>query len=169
MAEIVVTFPDGSSAPVEAGVTVAEALRAHRPEAIEDGLAAKANGSLVDLSRPLEASASLSVVTFDDPEGAELYRHSTSHILAQAVKRLWPDARDGLAKFLAKRGEGIHHIAFDVDDVAAALSHYKAKGVRLINEQPEPGANDTLVAFLHPKSTGGVLLELCQPAPPAGG
>ena len=68
----------------------------------------------------------------------------------------------GLAKYLEKRGEGIHHIAVEVDDVAAALDHYRAKGINLIHERPEPGAHDTLVAFLHPKDTGGVLIELCQ-------
>ncbi len=84
----------------------------------------------------------------------------------ELVEPLNPDG--GVAKFLAKRGEGIHHIAFEVDDVAAALDHYKSKGVRLINERPEPGANDTLVAFLHPKSTGGVLVEILQPATSEG-
>ena len=85
----------------------------------------------------------------------------------ELVEPLNPDG--GVAKFLAKRGEGIHHIAFEVDDVAAALDHYKSKGVRLINERPEPGANDTLVAFFHPKSTGGVLVEILQPATSEGG
>ncbi len=85
----------------------------------------------------------------------------------ELVEPLNPDG--GVAKFLAKRGEGIHHIAFEVDDVAAALDHYKSKGVRLINERPEPGANDTLVAFLHPKSTGGVLVEILQPTTSEGG
>ncbi len=92
MAEIVVAFPDGSSAAVQAGTTVAEALQAHYPAALPDALAAKVNGSLMDLSIPLEEPSSVSVVTFDDPEGAEAYHHSTSHILAQAVKRLWPKA-----------------------------------------------------------------------------
>ncbi len=132
MAEIVVTFPDGSSAPVEAGVTVAEALRAHRPEAIEDGLAAKANGSLVDLSCPLEASASLSVVTFDDPEGAELYRHSTSHILAQAVKRLWPDARYTIGPPI----EDGYYYDFDRDEpfTPEDLEAIEAEMLRIIGE-----------------------------------
>ena len=92
MAEIVVAFPDGSSASVQAGTTVAEVLEAHYPAALPDALVAKVNGSLMDLSILLEEPASVSVVTFDDPEGAEAYRHSTSHILAQAVKRLWPKA-----------------------------------------------------------------------------
>ncbi|MFQ5893256.1 MAG: methylmalonyl-CoA epimerase [Nitrospinota bacterium] len=84
-------------------------------------------------------------------------------IKIELVEPLNPEG--GIAKFLARRGEGVHHIAIEVDDVTAALAHYKAKGVRLITERPEPGAHDTLVAFLHPKSTGGVLFELCQPAP----
>ncbi|MFQ5893257.1 MAG: threonine--tRNA ligase, partial [Nitrospinota bacterium] len=93
MAEILVGFPDGSRAAVPAGTTVAEALQAHCPTALMDAVAAKLNGSLVDLTRPLEEPASVSVVTFDDPEGREVYHHSTSHVLAQAVKRLWPEAR----------------------------------------------------------------------------
>ena len=69
-----------------------------------------------------------------------------------------------IARFLAKRGPGIHHIAVRVDDIAAALEQLKARGARLIDEQPRPGAGGCLVAFIHPSSTGGVLLELVQPA-----
>jgi methylmalonyl-CoA/ethylmalonyl-CoA epimerase len=67
-----------------------------------------------------------------------------------------------IAKFLESKGEGIHHVAFATDDVAAGLSQAKAAGVRLINETPVPGAGGKQVAFLHPKSTGGVLTELCS-------
>ncbi len=74
------------------------------------------------------------------------------------------DSESGTARFLAKRGPGVHHVSFEVDDVAAVLSRLKARGVRLINEQPVPGAGGTLVAFVHPESTGGVLVELSQPA-----
>ncbi len=74
------------------------------------------------------------------------------------------DSESGTARFLAKRGPGVHHVSFEVDDVAAVLSRLKARGVRLINEQPVPGAGGKLVAFVHPESTGGVLVELCQPA-----
>lgn len=65
-------------------------------------------------------------------------------------------------KFLAERGPGMHHIAYRVEDIAVALRDLKARGVQLIDEQARPGMHNTLVAFLHPKSTMGVLIELVQ-------
>ena len=70
-----------------------------------------------------------------------------------------------IAKFSEKRGEGIHHIALEVNDVAAELELLKAEGIQLIDERPKAGAHDMQIAFLHPKSTGGVLVELCQQPP----
>lgn len=67
-----------------------------------------------------------------------------------------------IAKFLEKKGEGIHHIAFDVEDIVAEIARLKAEGFVVLNETPKPGADNKLVAFLHPKSTNGVLIELCQ-------
>lgn len=67
-----------------------------------------------------------------------------------------------IAKFIAKKGEGIHHIAFDVDDIKAEISRLKSEGFIVLNEIPKKGADNKLVAFLHPKSTNGVLIELCQ-------
>jgi methylmalonyl-CoA/ethylmalonyl-CoA epimerase len=67
-----------------------------------------------------------------------------------------------IAKYLAKRGPGLHHIAFRVEDITAALAHLKARGVRLIDEAPRPGAHGALVAFIHPASAHGVLVELIQ-------
>ena len=67
-----------------------------------------------------------------------------------------------IAKFLAKRGEGIHHIAFEVTDIEKRLEELKEKGVRLIDERPRPGAPNTRIAFIHPKSTQGVLIELVE-------
>lgn len=69
-----------------------------------------------------------------------------------------------IATFLEKRGPGIHHIAFATDDIEGQLGQAKEKGARLIHEVPFEGAADKLVAFLHPKSTHGVLTEFCQPA-----
>lgn len=66
------------------------------------------------------------------------------------------------AKFLAERGPAMHHIAYRVDDIVATLAELKARGVQLIDEAPRPGLHGTLVAFLHPKSTLGVLIELVQ-------
>ena len=67
-----------------------------------------------------------------------------------------------IAKFIAKRGEGIHHIAFKTNAIEGDLQRMADNNVRLINETPQPGAHDMLIAFLHPKSTGGVLMELCS-------
>lgn len=67
-----------------------------------------------------------------------------------------------IAKFLEKKGEGIHHIAFDVTDIVAEINRLKAEGFTVLNETPKKGADNKLVAFLHPKGTNGVLVELTQ-------
>ncbi|MCE7993805.1 MAG: methylmalonyl-CoA epimerase [Roseivirga sp.] len=67
-----------------------------------------------------------------------------------------------IAKFLEKRGEGIHHIAFDVEDIHAEIARLKEEEFIIINETPRKGADNKLVCFLHPKTTNGVLIELCQ-------
>jgi methylmalonyl-CoA/ethylmalonyl-CoA epimerase len=67
-----------------------------------------------------------------------------------------------IAKFLEKKGEGIHHIAFDVEDIVVEIARLKKEGFIVLNEVPKKGADNKLVAFLHPKSTNGVLIELCQ-------
>ncbi|MGB0521634.1 MAG: methylmalonyl-CoA epimerase [Flammeovirgaceae bacterium] len=67
-----------------------------------------------------------------------------------------------IAKFIEKRGEGIHHIAYDVEDIHAEIARLKGEGFQILNEEPKSGADNKLVAFLHPKSTNGVLVELCQ-------
>ena len=72
------------------------------------------------------------------------------------------DAESPVAKFIEKRGEGIHHLAFAVDGVKQALEEVAEKGVRLIDKKPRPGAEGLNIAFLHPKSTFGVLTELCE-------
>jgi len=70
-----------------------------------------------------------------------------------------------IAKFVEKRGPGMHHVALRVDDIEAALAHLKSRGIRLIDEKPRPGAEGALVAFIHPSASHGVLVELKQPAP----
>jgi methylmalonyl-CoA/ethylmalonyl-CoA epimerase len=67
-----------------------------------------------------------------------------------------------IAKFIEKKGEGIHHIAFDVEDIVSEIARLKAEGFIVLNEIPKKGADNKLVVFLHPKSTNGVLIELCQ-------
>jgi methylmalonyl-CoA/ethylmalonyl-CoA epimerase len=78
----------------------------------------------------------------------------------ELLEALTPDSPVG--KFLAKRGPGIHHIALEVDDISVSLAELKSKGARLIDETPRVGAGGCLVAFVHPSSTDGVLLELVQ-------
>ncbi len=70
--------------------------------------------------------------------------------------------RSTIAKFIQKRGEGIHHIAFEVEDIIAEMNRLKNEGFTLLNESPKKGADNKLVCFVHPKETGGVLMELCQ-------
>lgn len=67
-----------------------------------------------------------------------------------------------IAKFLEKNGPGIHHIAYEVTDIEAAIAHMLHQGARMIDEQPRQGAHGTQIAFVHPKSSNGVLTELCQ-------
>ena len=67
-----------------------------------------------------------------------------------------------IAKFIEKKGEGIHHIAYDVEDIYAEIERLKKEGFEMIHQTPKEGADNKLIAFLHPKSSGGVLVELCQ-------
>jgi methylmalonyl-CoA/ethylmalonyl-CoA epimerase len=74
------------------------------------------------------------------------------------------DPTSTVAAFIEKRGEGLHHVAYTVDDIESRIADLKAAGVRLIDESPRPGAHHMRIAFLHPKSSGGVLTEMCEPA-----
>jgi methylmalonyl-CoA epimerase len=79
------------------------------------------------------------------------------------IELLEPTSADSsVAKFIEKRGEGLHHIAIRVDDIEAALAELKAKGIQLIDDTPRNGAGGARIAFVHPKATHGVLLELCE-------
>jgi methylmalonyl-CoA/ethylmalonyl-CoA epimerase len=79
------------------------------------------------------------------------------------IELLEPTTDDSpVAKFLEKNGEGVHHIAYEVADLARTLASLKEQNVRLVDETPRGGAHGTQIAFLHPKSSGGVLTELCQ-------
>ena len=79
------------------------------------------------------------------------------------IELLESNRPDGaIAKAIDKRGEGIHHIAFAVEDIRAEMARLKAEGFTLLNEEPKPGADNKLVCFVHPKSANGVLVELCQ-------
>ena len=95
-----------------------------------------------------------------EDQGVEevLFAVGTSYV--QLLGALGPDTPVGRA--LATRGPGVHHVAYRVDDITAALDHLRAEGARLVDETPRRGSRDTLIAFVHPKSMGGVLVELVQ-------
>ena len=79
------------------------------------------------------------------------------------IELLQPTTPDSpISKFLNKRGEGIHHIAIDVDDILVEINRLKKEGFTILNEIPKKGADQKLITFLHPKDTNGVLIELCQ-------
>lgn len=77
------------------------------------------------------------------------------------------NAESPIAKFIEKRGEGIHHLAFAVEDIKAEIHRLEKEGFKLINTAPKKGADNKLVAFMHPKSANGVLVELCQDISPS--
>jgi methylmalonyl-CoA/ethylmalonyl-CoA epimerase len=98
-----------------------------------------------------------------DADGVEAVLFETG---AQRIELLGATRADSsISRFLDRRGGGLHHVAYAVPDVQAALDHYSSMGLRLIDRAPRPGAGGRLVGFLHPEAAGGVLVELCQPAP----
>jgi methylmalonyl-CoA/ethylmalonyl-CoA epimerase len=97
-------------------------------------------------------------VELDDADGAKIVGLSAGEPLVELLEA--GDAGSPIAKFVAKRGAGIHHICFSVDDLDAMLERCRRAGVELIDEQPRVGAEGKRIAFLHPRSTGGVLVEL---------
>lgn len=81
------------------------------------------------------------------------------------IELLESSTEDGvIARFIQKKGEGIHHLAFEVADIWSEMKRLEGEGFTLLNKEPKPGADGKLVCFLHPKDTNGVLIELCQPA-----
>jgi methylmalonyl-CoA/ethylmalonyl-CoA epimerase len=100
----------------------------------------------------------LSEVVLDDSDGASIVGFSAGEPLVELLAANDPDSP--IARFLAKRGPGIHHICFSVDDLDAILERCRRAGVQLIDEKPRIGAEGKRIAFLHPKSTAGVLVEL---------
>jgi methylmalonyl-CoA/ethylmalonyl-CoA epimerase len=108
-------------------------------EAPEDVASQKVRAHFISLDNSSERGASLELLEATDPSSP-------------------------IAKYLEKRGPGLHHITLRVDDITAALAQLKARGVRLLDEAPRPGAHGSLVAFIHPSSAHGVLVELKQAA-----
>jgi len=101
------------------------------------------------------------VVPLDDADGARIAGLAAGDALVELLE----PARDEspIGKFISKRGPGIHHVCFVVDDLAGTLDRCRAAGVRLIDETPRLGAEGKHIAFLNPSSTGGVLIELTEP------
>ena len=95
-----------------------------------------------------------------EDQGVEEVLFAVGSSYIQLLGALGPDTPVGRA--LASRGPGVHHVAYRVDDAAAALAHLRAGGARLVDDEPRPGSRDTLIAFVHPKAMGGVLVELVQ-------
>ena len=100
-------------------------------------------------------------VPMDDSDGAKIVGLAAGPSLIELLEAESPESP--IAKFVAKRGPGIHHVCFAVDDLDATLERCKAHGVRLIDEEPRDGAHGSLVAFVHPSSAHGVLVELKEP------
>ena len=97
-----------------------------------------------------------------ESQGVEEVLFAVGGSFVQLLGALGPDTPVG--RFLATRGPGMHHLAYRVDDVSAALERLRADGVRLIDEEPRQGSRNTTIAFVHPSSAGGVLIELVQEA-----
>jgi methylmalonyl-CoA/ethylmalonyl-CoA epimerase len=95
-----------------------------------------------------------------DGEGVKTSFFQVGDTKVELLEATRPDSP--IAKFLEKKGEGIHHIAFDVEDIYSEMERLKGEGFEILNEVPKQGADNKLVVFLHPRSTNGVLVELCQ-------
>ncbi len=100
----------------------------------------------------------LNEVSLDDSDGARIVGFNAGEPLVELLEA--DDPASPIARFVAKRGPGIHHICFSVDDLDAMLDRCRAAGIQLIDERPRVGAEGKRIAFLHPRSTGGVLVEL---------
>jgi methylmalonyl-CoA/ethylmalonyl-CoA epimerase len=104
-------------------------------------------------------------LSFEGSETVEEQKVTTAFfpVGESEVELLESTAPDGpVAKYIEKKGQGIQHVAFQVENIEAALAELKEKGIRLIDEKPRKGAGGAMIAFLHPKSTNGVLVELCE-------
>lgn len=95
-----------------------------------------------------------------EEQGVSVGSFKVGDVLIELTQPTREDSPVG--KFLEKKGEGIHHVGFNTDNIQGDLDRLKSEGVQLINEVPRPGAHDMQIAFLHPKSTNGVLTEICQ-------
>lgn len=93
-------------------------------------------------------------------EGVRTSFFNVSGVKIELLEATKPDSP--IAKFIEKKGEGIHHLAFEVGNIKKSIEEYQAKGFQLINPEPKKGADNKMICFLHPKTSGGVLIELCS-------
>lgn len=121
------------------------------------GIAVQALDRILPFYRDL---LGMSEVSLDNADGARIAGVQAGESLVELLEAESPDSPVG--KYVAKRGPGIHHICFAVDDLDATLARCKAAGVRLIDETPRIGAEAKRIAFIHPSDTGGVLIELSE-------
>lgn len=123
------------------------------------GIAVK---SLADAVKVYEQAMGLKVSGYDrvDEQGVRVAMLPVGESRIELLEPTGPDSP--IEKFIARRGEGIHHIALGVDNIEEALERFRAAGARLIDETPREGAHNTRIAFIHPASTHGVLLELVE-------
>lgn len=123
------------------------------------GIAVKSLADSNDLFRKLFGESHYKIEAVDSEHvSTSFFQIGESKI--ELLEATHPDS--AIAKYIEKRGEGIHHVAFEVDDIHAEMERLQKEGFRLLNEQPKRGADNKLVCFLHPKSANGVLVELCQ-------
>ncbi|HTI59384.1 methylmalonyl-CoA epimerase [Mucilaginibacter sp.] len=118
--------------------------------------------SIADAGKIYEVLLNTSVYKIEDveSEGVKTAFLKSGPNKIELLESSSPDSP--ITKFIEKRGEGIHHIAFDVEDIEAEMARLKGLGFVLLNDKPKSGADNKLVCFVHPKSVNGVLIELCQ-------
>ena len=125
------------------------------PRVSHIGIAVKAIAESLPFFRDV---LGLNEVSLDDSDGARIVGFNAGEPLVELLEA--DDPASPIARFVAKRGPGIHHICFSVDNLDAMLDRCRAAGIQLIDERPRVGAEGKRIAFLHPRSTGGVLVEL---------
>jgi methylmalonyl-CoA/ethylmalonyl-CoA epimerase len=132
----------------------------HFPRIAHIGIAVRHLDELLPFYRDVLGLSAVTV-PLADADGARIVGLAAGDSLVELLEADTPDSPIG--KFVAKRGPGIHHICFTVDDLDVTLARCRNAGIRLIDEVPRPGAEGKRIAFLHPASTGGVLVELAEP------
>ena len=138
-------------------ITAPSSSSRRAPRIAHVGIAVQTLDSILPFYRDL---LGLAEVPLDDADGARIVGLQAGESLVELLEAGSPDSPIG--KFIAKRGPGIHHICFAVDDIEDMLARCRRMGVRLIDETPRLGAEGKRIAFLHPGATGGVLIELTE-------